>query len=91
MKNLVLSFAFAVALISSTVVLNCLFPANMTETVDVNDLSKDNNQLCDMVFDENGNLISETVYKWDSKNNLRGEIISRTVCFNHPNTYAYNN
>lgn len=91
MKNLVLSFAFALTLISGTVVLNYIFPATETAAVDVNDLSKDNNQLCDLVFDEKGNLISETVYKWDARNDMRGDIISRTVCFNHPNTYAYNN
>lgn len=90
MRNLILSFAFAVTLISGTVVLNCVCPAGETETVDVNDLSKDNNQLCDLVFDEKGNLISETVYKWDARKDMRGDIISRTVCFNHPNTYAYN-
>lgn len=84
MKNLILSFALAMSLVCGTVVLNYMYPAQTEVATEFgNDLSSDNGLLCDMIFDGQGNLLSETTYKWDSKNNAKGDIVNRTVVYSH--------
>ncbi len=84
MKNIALSFALAIALICGTVVLNYMFPANeKTATVIGDDLSTDDDLLCDIVFDQNGNMLSETTYRWDNKLDTKGDVISKKVIYNN--------
>lgn len=83
MKNIALSFIFAIALICGTVVLNYMFPtAERTVFVVGNDLSTDDDMLCDIVFDQDGNMLSETTYKWDKKLDCKGDVVSRKVIYN---------
>lgn len=84
MKNIILSFSFAVALICGTVVLNYMFPANpKADYVLSNDLSTDDDLLCDIVFDKNGNMLSETTYKWNNQLDCKGDIVSKKVMYNN--------
>lgn len=81
MKNLILSFSLAMTLVCSTVVLNYIYPVESehvaTEMGD--DLSTDNGLLYDMVFDGQGNLLSETTYRWNAKEDTKGDIVNRTT------------
>ena len=48
-----------------------------------NDLSTDDDLLCDIVFDKNGNMLSETTYKWNNQLDCKGDIVSKKVMYNN--------
>ena len=41
------------------------------------DLSSDDQYLHDIVFNENGEMVSETLYNWDSDSNSKGAMIAK--------------
>lgn len=41
------------------------------------DLSSDDQYLHDIVFNENGEMVSETLYNWDSDSNTKGAMIAK--------------
>ena len=44
-----------------------------------NDLSADDCYLHDVVFDQNGELVSDAIYAWDGTTNKRGNLIARNL------------
>ncbi len=82
MKNIVLSFALAITLIAGTVALNYIFPVNEKPVAALgDDLSTDNDLLCDIVFDQYGNILSEITYKWDNNLDCKGDIVSKVTYY----------
>lgn len=77
-----MTFSLAMVLICGTVVLNYLLPQNTTyDPVALlgDDLSVDDDELCDMVFDANGELIMVRQYKWNIANNCCGALIDEYI------------
>ena len=82
MKNILLSFTLAVALIGGTIVLNYAFSQDDSQASSIefgNDLSDDNGCLRDLVFDKNGNILSDTTYRWNDVTNTKGDVVTRVV------------
>ncbi|MCQ2227776.1 MAG: hypothetical protein MJZ01_07720 [Bacteroidales bacterium] len=78
MKNILITFSLSVILISAIASYDMFGKVN-TKSVDCVDLSVDNGQLHDMVFDANGNLLSETTYAWNNEKDCRGDVISSNI------------
>ena len=92
MKNLIVTFTFAVVLICGTIVLNYMFPqGNKFDAASLlnNDLSDDDDQLCDAIFDSEGQLIAVRIYRWNTTANVRGALIDEYVAPRH-GVMAYN-
>ena len=85
MKNIASSFALAILLIAATVVLNYLFPANSVESFDLDDnnIEVADEYLNDVEFDKDGNMICETTYQWNGNEGGKGNIVTRTVVYEH--------
>ena len=84
MKNIAMSFMLAIALIATTVVLNHLYPKTDAEQFQMEaQVVADEEVINDIEFDKDGNITSETTYKWDSKADAKGKIVMRTVIYEH--------
>ncbi len=85
MKNIVSSFALAIMLIAATVVMNYFFPANSLEACNMenNNLDVVDEYVNDIEFDKEGNLTCETIYQWDRTSDQKGNIVMRTVVYEH--------
>ena len=73
MKKIVITLAIAVAAVASVIVINANSSDNNASFAF--DFNQADDTMCDMVFDKNGNVISLTTYKWDTKNNTKGDVL----------------
>ena len=80
MKSISITLAIALIIVIGAVVVNHF---NAETDQQVADISIDLNQtdvLDDLVFDKDGHLIAGTSYKWNTKDDTRGEIIATLQC-----------
>lgn len=78
MKGLLVTLGIAIAVVAGVVYVSTNAENNekINVAADFNiDLSQNEN-LCDLVFDANGVLISNITYAWNAQSNTRGEILA---------------
>ncbi|MCQ2204829.1 MAG: hypothetical protein MJZ15_10365 [Bacteroidales bacterium] len=76
MKSLNITIAIALTLIVGALVFNSLNGSDNVNMAEFNIDLNQNENLCDLVFDKDGHLITGTTYKWNNVTDTRGEVIS---------------
>jgi len=78
MKGLLVTLGIAVAIVAGVVYVssNAENGEKINVAADFNIDLNQNENLCDLVFDQNGVLISNTTYAWNAQSNTRGEILA---------------